>query len=419
MIVKEFDCVIIGGGSAGMSAALEVDRNGYSTAIIEREDYLGGVLIQCIHNGFGLHEFKEELTGPEYAERFGNMTASSGIKVFLETTAMDIKPGEGADERKRISCYSKIHGVFIIAAKTVVLAMGCRERNRGNLAIPGTRPAGIFTAGLAQRLINIDGYLPGKDVVILGSGDIGLIMARRLKWSGCNVHAVIEIQKYPSGLTRNIVQCLNDFDIPLYLSHTISEIYGTDRVEKVSVVPINDGTYEYGKRFDIGCDTILLSVGLVPENELSKKAGVEISRQYNGPSVDSTMMTSVDGIFACGNVLHVHDLVDYVTEESGKTGMFVVRYLKGILPASQVKLKAGANVRYLVPNSIDPETDNKVYLRPMMTKNEASIEIKSGDKPVKSVKLKHIQPSEMISVNLNGEDLKGIGDDAVCEFSVN
>jgi thioredoxin reductase len=413
MIYKEFDSIIIGGGSAGMSAALEIYNNGFTTAIIEREEYLGGVLIQCIHNGFGLHEFKEELTGPEYAQRFENIILNTSISIFLETTVTDIS----IDNKKEIFCYSKKHGFFVIIAKVIVLAMGCRERNRGNIGIPGTRPAGIYTAGLAQRFINIDGYIPGKDVVILGSGDIGLIMARRMIWSGCKVHAVIEIQKYPSGLTRNIVQCLNDNNVPLYLEHTISKIHGKDRVEKVEIVPINEGRYNYTKTFEINCDTILLSVGLIPENELSRKIGIEINPQNNGPFVDSSMMTSIPGIFACGNVLHVHDIVDFVTEESRKTGFFVSEYLKGKISKKQIDIKIGKNIRYIVPQKINLEIDNKIYFRSMIVKNDAILEIKFKDN-IQLINKKHVQPSEMISLIINKDELKKYDSNSFIEISL-
>ena len=275
-----FDAVVIGGGAAGMAAALELDSRGNSVLILDREESLGGILMQCIHNGFGLIEFDEELTGPEFAQRFEEKLQTRNIQVLLKTMVLDIRE---ENDHKVIYAVSPKQGMMRIEARAIVLAMGCRERNRGNIRIPGTRPAGIYTAGLAQRLVNIEGYIPGKDVVIIGSGDIGLIMARRMSWSGCKVHAVIEILPYPSGLTRNIVQCLNDFGIPLYLSHLVTNIYGKDRVEGIEVTPIEAGALMSEKAFRIECDTVLLSVGLVPENELSRNAGIEIQPSTNGP----------------------------------------------------------------------------------------------------------------------------------------
>ncbi|MDR2953057.1 MAG: NAD(P)/FAD-dependent oxidoreductase, partial [Treponema sp.] len=301
-----YDSVIIGGGAAGMAAALELEAAGFSCAIIDREDHLGGILMQCIHNGFGLHEFSEELTGPEFAERFIERIIKSKIAVYLNTTVTRIADNASC---KEINCVSPA-GMMRIQSRAIVLAMGCRERNRGNIRIPGSRPAGVFTAGLAQRLVNIEGYIPGKEVVIIGSGDIGLIMARRMNWVGCKVKAVVEIMPYPAGLTRNIVQCLRDFDIPLYLSSQTTNIFGADRVEGVEITPMENGVLTPSKSFRIDCDTVLLSVGLVPENELSRAAGVELNSITNGPVADSRLMTNREGIFACGNVLHVHDLAD-------------------------------------------------------------------------------------------------------------
>ncbi|HUX21058.1 MAG TPA: FAD-dependent oxidoreductase, partial [Spirochaetia bacterium] len=339
------DAVVVGGGSAGLAAAAEIARRGNSVAVLEREVSLGGILNQCIHNGFGLHYFKEELTGPEYAQRFIEITSElPGIEFHIDTAVLDARV-EG--DRKVVYAISKRQGVTKFICRAVVLAMGCRERNRGNIGIPGTRPSGIFTAGLAQRLVNIDGYIPGKDVVIVGSGDIGLIMARRMTWVGAKVHAVVEIQPYPSGLTRNIAQCLNDFGIPLYLSHVISEIHGRDRVEGVSVTPIEDHHAEAGKTFRIPCDTLLLSVGLLPDNEVADKLGVKINPETNGAFVDARLMTNRHGVFACGNVLHVHDLVDYVTEESTRCGSFVSDFLTGIgADERNYPVEAGANVKY-------------------------------------------------------------------------
>jgi NADPH-dependent 2,4-dienoyl-CoA reductase/sulfur reductase-like enzyme len=403
-----------------MAAAIEIEKNGYSVAIIEREEVLGGILMQCIHNGFGLHQFKEELTGPEYAERFAELTEKGNIKVFLQTTVVEIVNDDDESSLKEVYCYSANDGVFQINTETIVMAMGCRERNRGNISIPGSRPAGIYTAGLAQRLVNIEGYIPGKNVVIVGSGDIGLIMARRMSWVNAKVHAVIEILPYPGGLNRNIVQCLNDFDIPLYLSHSVTKIYGKDRVEKIDVTPIVEGRLDYDKTFSIECDTLLLSVGLIPENELAKSVGVEINPLTNGPIVDSNMMTSQKGIFACGNMLHVHDLVDYATEESLRVGKFVADYLGGKKSGKEYRIKTGANVRYVVPNYFNPSKNNKFYLRSMIVKDMVNLEIKLNDKVIRTIRKKHVQPSEMITFTLTEKFFKtlNIKDDSTLTVSL-
>jgi NADPH-dependent 2,4-dienoyl-CoA reductase/sulfur reductase-like enzyme len=415
---KNFDAVVIGGGAAGMAAALEIEKNGFSVAVIEREPQLGGILIQCIHNGFGLHEFKEELTGPEYAERVADTVREKKIGIFCDTTVMEISDGDSGE--RRVFCYSFEHGVFAIHTRAIILAMGCRERNRGNIGVPGSRPSGVYTAGLAQRLLNIEGYMPGKEVLIVGSGDIGLIMARRMAWAGAHVHGVVEIQPYPAGLTRNIVQCLHDFRIPLYLSHVVTNIYGRDRVERVDITPMVDGAYDYSRTFQVECDTLLLSVGLVPENELAKKIGVTINPQTNGPVVDSTMMTDIPGVFACGNLLHVHDLVDFVSEESRRTGSYVSKYLGGSVPGAQHRVKTGANVRYIVPNRFDAARENKFYLRSMIVRNQAEMEIKVNTQVVKTIKKNHIQPSEMISFTLKPDDLKSVSlsENSVLEISI-
>ncbi|MHB0896546.1 MAG: NAD(P)/FAD-dependent oxidoreductase [Spirochaetales bacterium] len=410
-----YDTVVIGGGAAGMSAAAELKARGYSVIIIEREEELGGILMQCIHNGFGLIEFNEELSGPEFAQRVQEKVSALDIPALCGATVLDLRQ-EG--ESHVVYCVSKASGVVRVEARALILAMGCRERNRGNIRIPGSRPSGVFTAGLAQRLVNIEGYIPGKDVVIIGSGDIGLIMARRLTWAGCKVHAVVEILPYPSGLTRNIVQCLNDFGIPLYLSHLTTEIYGKDRVEGVEVTPIENGALMFDKSFKIPCDTVLLSVGLVPENELSRNAGVEINPATNGPWVDSTLMTSVPGIFACGNVLHVHDLVDFVAEESRRAGSFAADWLAGKRPRKELRVKTGPNVRYVNPARVDPERDNKLYLRSMVVKNGAALEVKVDGRVVKSVKKPHVQPSEMLTLNLGPQDFAQAGMDAQIEISI-
>lgn len=405
MTELEYDVLVIGGGASGMAAAMEVQRRGFRPVIVEREARLGGILLQCIHNGFGLEEFKKEFTGPEYAEEFIDQVHEAGIDVFLSTTVIELSD---KGETKEAACFSSSNGVVRITAKAVVLSMGCRERNRGNIRIPGTRPAGVFTAGLAQRMVNIEGYLPGKDVVLIGSGDIGLIMARRMTWVGAKVHAVIEIQPYPSGLTRNIVQCLNDFSIPLYLSHVVSEIHGRDRVEGVQVTPLENGIPDTDQSFELPCDTVLLSVGLIPENELSKQAGVELNPQTGGPLVDSTMMTNVDGIFSCGNVLHVHDLVDYVSEESRRTGGYAADYLLRKRPKSQVQIRAGANLKYVNPAQFNPNAPDKLYMRTLVVKNNARVNINVDNVRVRSVKKNHVQPSEMISVKLRPKDLEEV-----------
>jgi thioredoxin reductase len=420
--VKElqYDGVVIGGGAAGMAAALELEAAGFSCALIEREEYLGGILLQCIHNGFGIHEFSEELTGPEFAERFVEKTLASKIAVFLNTTVTSFgtaaSPG-GSAAYKELFCVSP-GGALQIQARAVILAMGCRERNRGNVRIPGSRPAGVFTAGLAQRLVNIEGYIPGREVVIIGSGNIGLIMARRMSWVGCTVKAVVEIMPYPAGLARNIVQCLRDFDIPLYLSTQTTRILGNDRVEGVELCPLENGVPLPEKRFRIDCDTALLSVGLVPENELSKAAGVELDGATGGPLVDSNLMTTVEGVFSCGNVLHVHDLADWAAEESRRAGHYAAEWLLGKETAVQIRTRAGANVRYVSPGRLNPRRENRVYLRSLVVKNDAVLELRCGRQVVKTVKKGHVQPSEMISLSAGPKELEGIGADSSLEFSL-
>jgi NADPH-dependent 2,4-dienoyl-CoA reductase/sulfur reductase-like enzyme len=412
-----FDAVVVGGGAAGMAAALELEAAGRSVAVVEREDRLGGILAQCIHNGFGLIEFDEELTGPEFAERFEERLGQRPIQAFCGCTVLELE-GEGTE--KTVTCVSSEQGVMRLRARVVILAMGCRERNRGNIRIPGSRPAGVYTAGLAQRLVNVEGFVPGKDVVIIGSGDIGLIMARRMSWIGCKVHAVVEILPYPSGLTRNIVQCLRDFGIPLYLSHLTTDIYGRDRVEGVEVAPIENGALITEKAFNIPCDTVLLSVGLVPENELSRKAGVSINPMTNGPWVDSFLMTSVPGVFACGNVLHVHDLVDYVVEEARRAGRFAAAWLGGDRPRRELRIKAGPNVRYVAPSRVESGRDNKLYLRTMIVKNDAVLEVRLDGKVLRSIKKNHVQPSEMITLSIGKAELEALSEmpDASVEISI-
>lgn len=360
--MKSYDIVIVGGGPAGLAAAASAKEHGIdSILILERDKELGGILNQCIHNGFGLHTFKEELTGPEYAGRFIEKVEELGITYELNTMVMDIS------KDKVVTAMNREEGLFEIQAKAIILAMGCRERPRGALNIPGYRPAGIFSAGTAQRLVNMEGYLPGREVVILGSGDIGLIMARRMTLEGAHVKVVAELMPYSGGLKRNIVQCLDDYGIPLKLSHTVIDIDGKERVKGVTLAQVDEkgkpikGTEEY-----IPCDTLLLSVGLIPENELSRGLDIDMERVTSGPVVNERLETSMEGVFACGNVLHVHDLVDFVSEEAAMAGKNAVKYIKGELAAADKKidLVPEDGVRYTVPKYIRPENmDEKLTVR--------------------------------------------------------
>ena len=349
----KYDLVIVGGGPAGLAAAIAAKDNGIdSILIIERDRELGGILNQCIHNGFGLHTFKEELTGPEYASRFIAQVEERGIEYKLNTMVMDIS------NDKVVTAMNSTDGMFTVEAKAVVLAMGCRERSRGALNIPGYRPAGIFSAGTAQRLVNIEGYMPGRRVVILGSGDIGLIMARRMTLEGAKVLAVAELMPYSGGLKRNIVQCLNDFDIPLYLSHTVVDIQGKERVEGITIAEVGpDRKPIPGTEIHYDCDTLLLSCGLLPENELSKTAGVDLSPITSGPVVNDSLETNIPGVFACGNVLHVHDLVDFVSQEATNAGKNAAKYIKEgeVTSAKQIEILPVDGVRYTVPKYVRPE----------------------------------------------------------------
>ena len=352
--MNKVDIVIVGGGPAGLAAAVAAyDDGAKSILILERDEQLGGILNQCIHNGFGLHTFKEELTGPEYADRFIQQVNERKIPYLLNTMVMAISPD------RVVTAMNREDGMFQIEAKAVILAMGCRERPRGALNIPGYRPAGIFSAGTAQRLVNIEGYMPGKEVVILGSGDIGLIMARRMTLEGAKVKLVAELMPYSGGLKRNIVQCLDDFDIPLRLSHTVVDIEGKEHITAVTIAEVGaDRKPIKGTEERYTCDTLLLSCGLIPENELSTAAGVQLNPVTNGPVVNESLETNIEGVFACGNVLHVHDLVDFVSEEAAKAGVTASRYARGEHAADsgrEIAVKAEGGVRYTVPVTVRPD----------------------------------------------------------------
>ena len=403
-MMDRVDLVIVGGGPAGMSAAVAAYESGVKNLLIlERDSHLGGILQQCIHNGFGLHRFGEELTGPEYAWRYEKLVHEYNIPYLTDTMVLDITPD------RVVTATNSERGVFTIAAKAVILAMGCRERPRGALNIAGSRPAGIYSAGTAQKYVNLKGYMPGKNVVILGSGDIGLIMARRMTLEGAKVHAVCELMPYSGGLARNIEQCLHDFGIPLRLSHTVVEIHGRERLEGVTIAKVDERrrpipeTREY-----IPCDTLLLSVGLIPENELSKTAGVPLDRVTNGALVDQDRQTEVEGIFACGNVLHVHDLVDFVSEEAEIAGRSAAAYIQGqSAEALDIPLSVDGRVRYTVPQRITQKKDVTVFFRVADVYRNVTLKVLDGDRVVLKKKKPKMAPGEMESVTLKPEQLAG------------
>ncbi|SHJ62631.1 Thioredoxin reductase [Dethiosulfatibacter aminovorans DSM 17477] len=402
--MMNYDIVVVGGGPAGLAAAIEAKKEGAeSILVIERDRELGGILQQCIHNGFGLVVFKEELTGPEYAERFIDELAKENIDYKLDTMVLEIS------ENRQITAMNTKDGLMKIQAKAIVLSMGCRERTRGAIAIPGYRPAGVFNAGTAQRYLNMEGYMVGKRVVILGSGDIGLIMARRMTLEGAKVLAVAELMPFSGGLTRNIVQCLDDYDIPLKLSHTVTDIKGKDRVEAVVIQKVDENFKPIpGTEIEYECDTLLLSVGLIPENELSRGAGMEIDAKTSGPVVYESMETSIEGIFACGNVVHVHDLVDFVTEESRRAGRSAARFvLEGRADGDKViETEALSGIGYIVPQKVRvDEVDEKLalFMRVTNVYRDARLSVKADGKEIYSVRKKHLAPGEMERIDIRKE----------------
>ena len=404
------DILIIGAGPAGLAAAIAAKEDGIDNLLVlEREHNPGGILRQCIHNGFGLHRFGEELTGPEYAQRDIDRAAELGIEIQCDTTVLSVS------EDKVVTCVSREKGLQVIRAKAVILAMGCRERPRGALGTPGTRCAGIYSAGTAQKFVNLEGFMPGKRCVILGSGDIGLIMARRMTLQGAKVLACVELMPYSSGLNRNIVQCLNDYDIPLYLSHTVVDIQGKERLSGVTVAKVDENRKPIpGTEIQFDCDTLLLSVGLIPENELSVGAGVKLSGVTSGAEVDDVLQTNVPGIFACGNVLHVHDLVDHVSNESLKAGHAAASYVRGNIGEAQtISVLDGQGVRGVVPQRIRKGAGQSVELmfRPAGVYRNAVCLVKCGDQVIAKKKAPIFTPGEMAVVKLAADVVSGLDGD--------
>jgi NADPH-dependent 2,4-dienoyl-CoA reductase/sulfur reductase-like enzyme len=401
---RDVDLVVIGAGPAGLAAAISAKKNGVQDLVlVERNGWIGGILPQCIHDGFGLELFKEQLTGPEYAQRYIDELKELSIPFMLNSMVLEVTP-----EKKLIVASPK--GLFCFNPKAIVLAMGCRERTRGQICIPGTRPAGVYTAGVAQNLINLKNVMVGKDVVILGSGDIGLIIARRLTLEGAKVQAVVEILPHTNGLPRNIQQCLIDYGIPLLLSHTVTEIHGQNRVESVTISPVDEKLKPIkGKEKRIPCDTLLLSIGLIPENDLSKKCGVELSSVTGGAFVDETLETSVQGIFACGNVLHVHDVVDFVTLEAERAGKSAAEYILGkSQKVKRVPVEAGNEIRYVLPQSIRFGVDLELSIRVTCPREDVAIGFFDGETLVKKEKFRKVHPAQMVKIKLKGSETSAI-----------